>query len=291
MKTGFNDDLDLQLIADSGQCFRWERINKNEDSAIYRVIAGGRVLFTAKDRDGQLDLSCTENDFRSFWSHYLDSGTDYAKIRSSVREDDLFLRNAAETGKGIRILFQEPWECLISFIISQRKSIPAIRTCIEKLCRRAGKQLFLSAEEKSWLSDRCIPLSVGEDLFSFPTAEALLKLDPGDPALIPTGYRAPYILKAAEDVLSGRTDLNKMASLNDEDLMCSLMKLHGVGKKVASCVSLFGFHRLDFFPVDVWIEKVLDNYYRDGFPFEEYSPYNGVMQQYMFYHARSGFDL
>lgn len=284
MRIAFNDDLDLTMIADSGQCFRWEKIN--DDPVTYRIIAGGRVLFISTPGEGLLDLSCSENVFHSFWSTYLDSGTDYAGIRNTIDPKDSYLRQAAAFGRGIRILSQDPWECLISFIISQRKNIPAIRSSIEKLCRAVGREMIPGPSEIRWLKEHNTDPAFAKDLFAFPTPEEILSLDKERLDSCSVGYRAPYIRKAAEDITAGKTDLAEYSSLSDAELLSQLMQLYGVGKKVASCVSLFGFHRLDFFPIDVWMERVLKEHYENVFPFERYAPYNGVMQQYMFYYAR-----
>ena len=290
MKIKLDDDLDLVKTAESGQCFRWTKTDHEGDSAAYRIIAGGRVLFIIEDpfEKGTFDLSCSKEEYRDFWQDYLDMDTDYRGIRSLAgKAGDKVLYNAAEAGKGIRILKQDTFEMLISFIISQRKSIPAISSCIGKICMKAGKEIVLSGEEKEWLQSHHILKEAGKGIYSFPSAEDILKLSPEEISSCGTGYRTPYIMKAAEGVLRGDHDLDAMESLGDEELLSELMKIYGVGKKVASCVCLFGFHRLDFFPVDVWIERVLERYYPEGFPFNTYAPYNGVMQQYLFYYERN----
>ena len=284
----FDDDLDLNDIAESGQCFRWEKVNEDKDPVIFRIIAGNRVLFLLKLSEGVYDLSCEENVFHSFWSTYFDIETKYREIRDRVDRSDGFLSRAAEYGKGIRILKQDPFECLISFIISQRKNIPAIRSCIEKLSAEAGEKISLPEKERQWLKEKGVEPRYFEDIYSFPTPGALAGLSEDALKSCSAGYRAPYIRRASESVLSGELDLEELCKLDDVELMSALMGIYGVGKKVASCVSLFGFHRLDFFPVDVWIDRVLSERYKNGFPFEKYRPYNGVMQQYMFFFARSG---
>lgn len=278
--------MDLKRIADSGQCFRWKRSGEWKGVPVYRVIASGRVLFFLNE-NGRLDLSCGEEEYTSFWSSYLDTETDYSGIRASVREDDSFLKNAAEAGKGIRILRQEPFEALISFIISQRKSIPAIMGSVEKLCAAAGKEIRLSESEKIWLKEHGISSEASEDLHSFPDAGSIAAMSGEVLNSCSLGYRTDYVRRCAEEVCSGTIDLHALSELEDEELLEALLKIRGVGKKVASCTALFGFHRLNFFPVDVWIERVLKAYYKEGFPFDSYSPYNGVMQQYMFYYGRS----
>ncbi len=289
MKIRFEDDLDLLKIAESGQCFRWKRIDNGGGPAACRIIAGGRVLFIMEGEDTvTFELSCTEEEYRDLWKEYLDMDTDYRGIRKlAVDSGDTVLSSASDTGKGIRILKQDPFEMLISFIISQRKSIPAIRSTIEKICSKAGKKLELKEGEKKWLKDHGILSEAGEDIFTFPSAEDIVRLSDDDLAACGTGYRAPYIERAAEGVISGEIDLDSMEKLQDEELITELMKIYGVGKKVASCVCLFGFHRLDFFPIDVWIERVLSKYYPKGFPFDAYKPYNGVMQQYLFFNERN----
>ena len=289
MKIRIEDDLDLLKIADSGQCFRWKRIDMGGGPAACRIIAGSRVLFVMEGpEECTFELSCTEDEYRDIWSSYLDMDTDYRGIRKLAADSgDRVLSDAADAGKGIRILRQDPFEMLISFIISQRKSIPAIRSAIEKLCSKAGEKLDLKDNERKWLEDRGIPSEAGKDMFTFPSAASIVRLSPDDLSSCGMGYRAPYIERAAKGVLSGETDLDVMEKLRDEELMAGLMKIYGVGKKVASCVCLFGFHRLDFFPVDVWIERVLSKYYPQGFPFDAYKPYNGVMQQYLFFNERN----
>ncbi len=287
MKKVIRDDLDLLKIAESGQCFRWSAVNGYDNPAAIRIIAGSRVLFMEKTGGSEYDLSCSSEEFDGFWKDYLDLGTSYRKIRKLVsKEKDGYLFSASEAGKGIRILKQDPFESLISFIISQRKNIPAIRASIEKICRLAGDRISFSDSEKEWLSSR--GLTCTEECFGFPSPEALASIRDNELDSCGTGYRTPYILSASRDVVSGITDPEAMDEMDDLELFDSLMKIYGVGKKVASCVCLFGFHRLDFFPVDVWIERVLSRHYSSGFPFADYAPYNGVLQQYMFFYERTG---
>ncbi|MBR2186273.1 MAG: DNA glycosylase [Lachnospiraceae bacterium] len=282
----FKDDMDPLLITESGQCFRWCEVPSNGKEKVFRILAGGRVLFLIR-RGSELDLSCSEKEYDSFWSDYLDSENDYRAIRGSADKEDDFLRKAAEAGKGIRILKQDPFETLISFIISQRKNIPAIRSSVEKICALAGKRIELGAEEIRWLKEHSVAEEAGASLFSFPDPEELFNMPEKDLDSCSLGYRKDYVKRAAEDVFSGKTDLNRLMGLDDEELFSELLEIRGVGKKVASCTALFGFHRLDFFPVDVWIDRVLKNCYPAGFPFERYRPFNGVMQQYMFFYGRS----
>ena len=262
------DDLDLCRIAESGQCFRWEALG----DGIYRIPHAGHCLRIAALGGGRFDLDCTGEALTAVWRPYLDLDEDYAAIRRRIRKDrDPYLFAAAQAEQGIRILRQEPWEALISFIISQNKNIPGIRTSIEKLCALAG-------EEKR---DRA-----GQPFFTFPSPEAVAALSEAELRGCALGYRAEYVLATARAGAEGRLDPEKLARIPEEEAIEELMGLRGVGRKVASCAVLFGLHRLNAFPKDVWIRRILEREYPAGYPFADYAPYNGVMQQYMFAYER-----
>lgn len=257
-------NFDLKMIADSGQCFRMKMTDK--DHAV--VIAKDRVLEIRAVKPGVFEFDCSETEFNDIWNSYFDLDTDYDAFIAAVPKEDGFLKKAAEFGSGIRILRQDPFETLISFIISQRKSIPAISASIGKLCRMCGNE-------------------IREGFYSFPEPKALSQLSDIDLAQCSLGYRAEYVREAAKSVYRGDTDLNMLQTLSDEDLFEALTSLKGVGKKVANCVMLFGFHRIGAFPVDVWMQKVIDEHYDGHFPVERYEGYAGVMQQYLFYRIRN----
>jgi len=198
---------------------------------------------------------------------------DYAAIRAEADPEDAFLQTACAYGQGIRMLRQDPWEMLVSFIISQRKNIPAIKYCIEVLCARYGEPLGQMDETQ---------------LFAFPTAARLAELDEAHFLACSLGYRAKYILAAARMVASGALDLDAIAALPNEALFSALLAVPGVGEKVANCVMLFGYHRLACFPRDVWINRVEEREYGGAFPLERYPDSAGALQQYVFYYARSG---
>ena len=269
MKIRIVDDFDLEKIAESGQCFRFNKIGDG-----YSVVSEDKYLFVKKISDTEYDFSCSEEEFEYYWKNYFDLNTSYEGIRGRIdRNEDEYLFNASEYGKGIRILIQDPWEMLISFIISQRKNIPAIKASIEKLCALAGKKIATDAE--------------GNDVFSFPTPKELAKVSMEELAACSLGYRDKYVHRAAMDVASGVCDLESFRDLDDEHLMAKLLELYGVGVKVANCEILFGYHRLDAFPRDVWINRVLEQKYPNGYNFSKYEPYNGVMQQYLFFYSRN----
>ena len=269
MQIKIEDDLDLKKIAESGQCFRWTEISPG----IYRIIARDKCLRVKTLGENIFVLDCSEAEYKSFWFNYLDLGESYVGIRQRIsREKDEFLYNAAEHQKGIRILRQDPWEMLITFIISQNKNIPAIRKSVEMLAAKCGKMM----------TDE-----LGEQYFAFPTPDALAELQEEQLKECSLGYRCTYVREAAEAVADGRLDLLSLKEYDEETTLQILTGLTGVGKKVASCVSLFGLHHLNSFPIDVWMKRILETQYPNGYPFEEYSPYNGVYQQYMFDYSRN----
>lgn len=247
-------NFNIQQIADSGQIFRFNKI----DECHYELIAGDRRLVL--DENEEPDLS------DEFWWHYFDMDTDYSRFIDAVPESDRFLSAAVKCASGIRILNQDPWEMLISFIISQRKSIPAIKTSVEKLCERYGKRM--------------------DGYYAFPTPQELARADMEGLEACSLGYRAPYIYECAAKVSLGEYDPEAWRELDEDSLRERLMSIKGVGIKVANCVMLFGYHRIAAFPVDVWIKRIEDDYYGGAFPVERYDGFAGVMQQYMFYYGR-----
>lgn len=258
------EDFCLENIAESGQCFRMTK----ETDGSYTAVAGGRVVNIAEIRPQRFRFSCAKAAFEGFWKNYFDLGTDYAAFRAQVPPEDLFLHAAFKAARGMRILRQEPWETLISFILSQRKSIPAIRSCVEALCRRFGTGI------------------AGTAAYAFPTPAALARASIAELKECALGYRAPYVKKTAEIIAEGAFSLDRAEELPDEALLEALKELPGVGVKVASCAMLFGFHRTAAFPRDVWILRVENEEYGGRFPDERYPGCAGVLQQYMFFFAR-----
>lgn len=263
-----SDDLDLELIARSGQCFRWGLC---EDGS-YRIISGRRAVYISKTGDGSFELECDENE-AGYWHDYLDLDESYRSIRHRIdKELDPFLWEAADREKGIRILRQDPWETLVSFIISQNRNIPAIQRSIERLSELSG--------------DKLVDIR-GKEYYAFPSPEAVAEIDESGLKACSLGYRCAYVHSAAEAVLNGSFDPESLCGIEYNEAVEELIKLNGVGPKVASCVALFGLHQLDAFPKDVWIKRILEDKYPGGYPFERYSPYNGVYQQYMFAYYRN----
>ncbi len=271
MKITIQDDFDLQKIADSGQCFRFNVCKEG----LFRAVAKDKCLYIKELGRGEYDFSCSQKEYEDFWKNYLDLDICYRDIRGRIDKDaDPYLYAASEYGKGIRILRQDPWEMLISFIISQRKNIPAIKSCVEALCSKYGRRIEDERAE-------------GGFYYAFPTAEELAAATDEELRTCSLGYRAPYIKAAAMDMTEYPFLLEGLLPAEYEDLMAALKGFKGVGEKVANCISLFAYHRIDAFPVDVWIQRILDAHYPEGFPFERYKGFAGIMQQYMFFYAIS----
>lgn len=256
-------NLDLKQTAESGQCFRMTM----QDETCCTLIAKGRILHIKDIGNDEFELSCDEKEYHDLWYDYLDLGSDYSKYLNAVDPDDGFLTAAVSYGSGIRILRQEPFETLISFIISQRKSIPAIRSSIDKICRLCGDK-------------------ISDEGYAFPAPNAIASLSEKELSDCSLGYRTPYVKEAAKRIDAGDVDLEAFRLLSDEALYEELVSFKGVGKKVANCVMLFAYHRIASFPVDVWIKRIEDKYYDGRFPVEKYPGFAGVLQQYMFFFAR-----
>ena len=270
--------LDLAKVADSGQAFRIKVI----DTAHIELVAYGRYLQVAKTGKDTFAFSCTEDEFNTIWKTYFDLDRDYKKIVKSIGKDDDYLLKASEFGYGIRILKQDIFETTISYIISQRRSIPSITTSVERISKLCGKKIKAPRLEEPFVK----PLE--KEYYAFPTPEELNKLPFNDLENTGVGYRAPYIARAAEEFRSGKLDPDALAQLSDDDLYKALTAMYGVGTKVANCVMLFGFHRVGRFPVDVWIKRIEDKYYGGHFEAEKYPDTAGILQQFMFYFIRNG---
>lgn len=263
-----HDDFNLQRIIDSGQCFRPVKIPDGR----YRFITGKHLLHIQELGDGRYEVDCSRWNWKHTWKPYFDLNASYAAIRRSIPDSDTYLTWAAEYSQGIRILRQDPWEMIITFIISQRKSIPAIRSAVEMLCEKAGTL----CEEG------------GENFYTFPRPGELAHLSEEDLRECSLGYRAPYIYQTVRKVRREKINLYQWNILTDEKLVEKLMEFPGVGIKVANCTALFGYHRIARAPVDVWIERVIREHYGGQNPFVSYPETAGIMQQYMFYYIRNG---
>ena len=257
-------NFDIEKICYSGQCFR---MNKEEDGC-FSVIAGSRYL-KIQDVDGSYHFECSKQSFEDFWKHYFDLDRDYDQIATRISKEDSYLLEAAAYGYGIRILNQDLWEMILSFLISQNNNITRIRKCIDLVCRRYGK------EEKT---------EDGQIYYGIPHPEILAELSDEDLKACNLGYRSKYIIRTSKMIQTGGINLDDIKKMDYAHAKQELLKCYGIGEKVADCICLFGLHHLNAFPVDTHIKKVLDLHYKAGFPMQRYEDICGVLQQYIFYY-------
>ncbi len=258
------DDFSAKKIFDCGQCFRW---NENPDGS-YTGVALGRAARVRED-GGSVYISGTIEDFETVWSDYFDFGSNYARRRKLCAVDDYMLA-ASEYGRGIRILNQDRWEALCSFIISQCNNIPRIKKIVETMSSLWGEGTELE----------------GREYRAFPDAERVAALSERELEPLRSGYRAPYILNAARMVSEGRLDLEALSKLEYAEAKRRLMELPGIGEKVANCVVLFSLRMPSAFPIDVWIKKAIAEHYPNGLDTSVFGENAGLAQQYMFYYQR-----
>lgn len=257
------DNFVIRQICDSGQCFRMVRRDEN----IYGVIAAGRYL-EIEQNGRECVFSCEEEEFEEFWRVYFDLDRDYGAYMEKVDPEDVYLMNASRFGAGIRILYQDLWEMTVSFLISQQNNIVRIRRCIQNICERYGDERVNFR---------------GERYYMFPEPDVLAQLGEDELKACNLGYRSKYVVRTARSIVQGKIDLEGVRRMAYREAKAELMKLYGVGEKVADCICLFGLHHLEAFPVDTHILQALEGHYKDGFPKGRYKGFEGVMQQYVFY--------
>lgn len=254
------ENFDLAQTLDCGQAFRWSV----DENGVWHGIAGGKYIRLYNENGNIIIENSNREDFESFWTDYFDLTRDYGAIINKFGENET-LKAAAKVAGGIRILRQEPWEALCSFIISQNNNIPRIKGIISRLCENFGKK-------------------VG-DVYAFPDAKTLALLTPDDLAPIRCGFRAKYIIDAAKKVSSGEIDIEKLKDLSYDEAQEILLKIKGVGPKVADCALLYGCGHIEAFPKDVWIKRALAEYFGGEIPACTKGA-AGIAQQYIFYYIR-----
>ena len=262
-------NFDIKETFDCGQCFRWEE----KDGKFFGVAGGYWGEFS---HDGENVRLKTNSPDESFWVKYLDLERDYGEIINKVRINPL-MEKAVKNGEGIRLLKQEFFETLMSFIISQRSSIPKIKSVVAKIC-------------ENWGEERCADEVV---YYTFPSPEELRDVTEEDFRKIGTGYRAPYLVRAVKAVLEGEISEEELVSLETGKARERLISLYGVGDKVCDCVMLFSLAKYDLFPSDVWIKRVMcENFGSSEKSAKEdgerlFGEYSGFAQQYLFYYRRN----
>ena len=253
--------FDLAQILDCGQAFRWVLT----DEGRFTGVAHGRRLDILLSNGDLILKDVPLAEFESVWKDYFGLGQNYGNLREMLQIDDN-MGKALEFSPGLRLMRQDAWEILISFILSQNSNIPRIKKMIALLCQRFGKEL-----------------SCG--MFAFPSPEAIAALTVDTLDEIKLGYRAPYIIDAAQRVVDGSLDLAGISARPTYAVREALLKVHGVGPKVADCVLLFGFGRLECFPMDVHMKRVMAYFYPKGLP-DGLIEYAGIAQQFLFHYAR-----
>ena len=265
--------FNLTHIFECGQCFRWI---KQPDGAFIGV-AKGKVIKLVSSYNNITIYNTTLQEFFDIWEDYFDLKTDYGAYQKRLETDDI-MKKAIASGEGIRILRQDTFEALISFIISASNNIPRIMKIVDSLCRLYGTEIEFE----------------GEKYYTFPDPKALENATEEDLAPIRAGFRAKYIVDAVRKVCGGEIDLKKLETMEAHQAQKYLMNISGVGPKVADCVLIFGAGRLDVFPVDTWIDKAMKTLYpkqcsktkvRDAGA-NLFGDICGLAQQYIFYYAR-----
>ncbi len=267
-------DFELDHIFECGQCFRWK---KNDDGSYTGVIKNGVINIKKENDTVTIDGTITE-DIEKVVYDYFDMNTDYGKIKQLLCKDDQNMKMASEYGYGIRILHQDMWEMLISYIISAANNIPRISKTIENISREYGKKVEFG----------------GEEFYLFPTPEELSLAKVEDLRKLNLGFRDKYVYAATQKVASGEIDLEKIANMPIKEAKKELMKLQGVGAKVADCIMLFSMGKKEAFPVDTWIKKVMNELYIEStnitkineYAVSKFGDYAGIAQQYLFYYKR-----
>jgi len=273
---GFSN-FSIEEILECGQCFRFERLAAGH----YAIVALGEVLRIKQTADTVAfwhpDKPLEMGDFMSKWVPYFDLERDYAAIITHICDGDAVMASAAAFAPGIRILQQDPWEMLISFIISQNNRIPQIKKVIAAICAQFGDQ-------------------IGHDGNAFPTPTQLARATEADLRALKAGFRAAYIMDATAKASAGHLPLTRDTAMPTADLRRALLEIKGIGEKVAHCILLFGYGRHDSFPVDTWVKKVMQQYYFGGgdirsseiqsFATAKFGGYSGFAQQYLFHYMR-----
>lgn len=267
-------DFDLCHIFDCGQAFRFNRTGENT----YMGVASGKALCISQKGADIILHETSYKDFEEVWYEFFDLGTDYSKIKEKVSVDE-YMKEATAHGGGIRILKQDLWETIISFIISASNNVPRIKGIVERLCEAFGDEISY----------------MGKTYYSFPSPQRLSQLTKEELGVIRAGFRDKYILDAADKINSGKISLDALKKMSTDEAKKTLTSISGVGNKVSDCILLFGLGRCESFPVDVWIKRIMEYCYFDSEQSietvsrtaqQKFGEFGGYAQQYLFFWAR-----
>ncbi len=279
------DRFDVSKVFDCGQSFRFDRVESTRHENEFAGCACGKYISVAQDGERLYIYNITLDEYYERFEHFLALDRDWGEIDRDILSlsDNPTLKEAVEVSSGIRILKQEPWEAICSFIISQNNNIPRIKKIIAALSQKCGKRVDISMMD-GHIAD--LHIENEGNFYSFPSALEILPLGVDGLFALKTGFRAKYIFDAAEKMSRGEIDMSILENSATNEAISHLCSVKGIGPKVASCALLFGFARLDAFPIDVWIKKVMAKYFDADFEPSELGSFAGVAQQYLFYYER-----
>ena len=275
-----NDSFNLVHIFECGQCFRWNK----EDNGSYTGVFKNNVLNVKEDIGKIKFQGICDGNIEDVVKDYFDFNTDYTKIKETLSKVDEYLKESIKFGNGIRILNQDLWEVLISFIISANNNIPRIKGIIERIAKQYGKEIKFQ----------------GKSYYAFPTPEELSKASVEDLRKLGLGFRDKRVYETTQKIKNGEIDLNRIAEIKDTAQIREILEtLPGVGPKVADCILLFGLKRFEVFPIDVWVRRVMNDLYIknedetkvnkkeiENLAKTKYANLAGIAQQYLFYWKR-----
>ena len=275
-----NDSFNLEHIFECGQCFRWNR----EKNGSYTGVFKNNVL-NIKEENGKIKFQgICEGNIEEIIKDYFDFNTDYSKIKETLSKVDKYLEESIKFGNGIRILNQDLWEVIISFIISANNNIPRIKGIIERISKQYGKEVKFQ----------------GKSYYTFPTPEELSKASVEDLRKLGLGFRDKRVYETTQIIKNEEIDLKQIEQMEDTNKTReALESLPGVGPKVADCILLFGLKRFEVFPIDVWVRRVMNDLYIknedetkvnkkeiENIAKTKYAELAGIAQQYLFYWRR-----
>ena len=269
-----NVDINLKDTITCGQIFRYNI--ENDDS--YTVILQDRVVNIKQDESNLYIKSNDENDLENIVKNYLDLNTDYEKLNNKIIKMDKDLKDIIDSCKGFKIINQPKFETIISYILSQNNRVPQIAKTLDNISQKYGKKVIYENKE----------------YYLFPSIDEMKDCTIEELRSLKTGFRDKYIYEFINKLVNKEFDIELLDNMNSIDAMNYLLKNKGIGEKVASCILLFGYSRLDVFPIDTWVKKYMKDTYnitnikdiRD-FTYNKYKEYSGLVIQYMFHYKRN----
>jgi len=267
------EKVNFHATFNSGQCFRWSEVNNNT----YVGVVNQKPVIIEAHNDFFDLYNVSVDEFKKYFYWYFDFDKDYIEIENFLSEHDEVLSEAVSKYSGMRILNQEPFECIISFIISQNNNIKRIKMLIDRLCQHYGRKIDF----------------MGNTFYSFPEPEELINITEDELIKLGFGYRAKYILSAVDNILNKKINLGEIYDIPYEQAKKELKKIKGIGDKVADCILLYSFNKYNAFPLDVWTKRVLKEVYNFQTTKQIYNfinslgEYAGYAQLFLFHYIRN----